>query len=141
MGATEHDPAAPVPNITDFGLAAAPRDDTQPLNGAGSPEAQKPHSDEWRDRRFARAMWENTEWVRAHEQEILRDHPDWEDKYVAVAICTPSKILAVSDDRQAAFEESLRSPELLEQARREGVAPGSLVSLLILGWRWLFPGP
>jgi hypothetical protein len=84
------------------------------------------------EQRSATAMGENTEWLNAHQAEILQEHPDWADKYVAVASGTPSKILAVGDNRSAVIEQGLQDPELLELARREGLRPGDLLSALLL---------
>jgi hypothetical protein len=82
------------------------------------------------DQRTATAMGENTEWLRAHENEILQEHPEWRDKHVAVATLTKSKIVAVAADFGDAIDEGLKSPELLEAAQREG--------LLLLGTSWIF---
>src|SRR5262245_28340670 len=80
----------------------------------------------------AALMSENTEWLRAHEGEILSNHPDWADRYLAVASRTSSKILAAGDERSAVIETGLQAPELLELARREGLPPGVFLSALLL---------
>ena len=80
----------------------------------------------------AAMMGENTEWLNAQEGEILRQHPDWADKYLAVASRTPSKILAVGERRSEVIGQGLQSPELLELAAREGLPPGTFLSALLL---------
>jgi hypothetical protein len=80
------------------------------------------------DQRFAQAMGENFEWFRAHEDALLRDHPEWVSKHLAISSHTPSKILAIAADRQQAFLEGTQSPEALEIAAQEGMPAGSLVS-------------
>jgi hypothetical protein len=83
--------------------------------------------------RFATSTGENIAWLEAHEADVLRQHPEWENQYVAVASRTPSKIVAVAARRAAAVEEGLKSPELLALARQEGMPPGSLLTPLLLG--------
>jgi hypothetical protein len=90
------------------------------------------------EQRFASAMRENIDWLEAHKDELLRKHPDWADKYVAVASRTPSKILAISEDRSLALEEGLKSGELLEQAARDGLSSGCLINAMFLGTSWDF---
>jgi hypothetical protein len=76
--------------------------------------------------------------LEASEAELLRLHPDWDGQYIAVASRTPSKILAVSPERHVAFEEGMKSPELLDLARREGMPPGCLLNAMFLGSSWIF---
>jgi hypothetical protein len=89
-----------------------------------------------RDQRLATAMGENTDWLRTHQLQILQAHPDWADKYVAVASQTPSKILAVADERSAVIEQGLQASELLELAQREGRPPDEFLTALLLDVTW-----
>ena len=123
------------------GARSVPHNDTQPTNGSPGLEAWRSHSIEWLQKQSLQALGENIDWWEVNDREIARQHPDWVGKYVAIASRTPSKILAVSDDRweaeQAALEEGKQSPELLEAARRAELRPGDLVCAFRLGAHWL----
>src|SRR5260370_39938766 len=90
------------------------------------------------DRRFLQTVVENKEWFEAHEADLLREHPEWWDHFLAVCSRAPSKILAVSEYHGDAGEKGLQSPELLELAAREGVPPGCLFHIMLLGDSSLF---
>lgn len=81
--------------------------------------------------RFAQAMGENVAWFYAHSQELLSHHPESLGKNLAIAVCTPSKVLAVGTSRKEVLDAGLLSPELLEQASQERVPPGILVTAVI----------
>src|SRR5580704_2770886 len=67
------------------------------------PENGVPANHDWlNDRRVAQVMGENLEWFRANENALMRDHPDWVGKYLAVSSRTASKVLAVSEDHYQA---------------------------------------
>ena len=70
-------------------------------------------------------------WTR--EYELLKEHPDWWRKTLAVATITQSKILAVHEDRNIAIEMALQSAELIEAARREGMKPGDMATAILIG--------
>ena len=79
----------------------------------------------------------NSNWMREHEVELLKEHPDWWGKTVVVAASTPSKILAVHEDWWEAIEQALQSVELQEAARREGLPPGELALPIFLGDQYM----
>ena len=96
-------------------------------------EERPPLSAKELDQRFAQAMGENSEWFNTHAAEILRQHPEWYGKDLAICSRTSSKILAVGDDRYQVLNEGLKSIELLAVARREGMPPGMLLTAVIVG--------
>jgi hypothetical protein len=98
-----------------------------------------PENHDWRnDNRVAQAIGENIDWLAANKAKLLQDHPDWANKYVAVSSRTPSKVLAMSEDRSEAFLEALKSAELLDLAKREGMPPGCLVNPMLLEFGWVY---
>ncbi len=141
MGTTEHNPMTSVSTGVGEETRSAPRDGVQPPNGSPGLEAWKSHPLEWLQHHSLQALGENIDWWEVNDREIARQHPDWIGKYVVIASRTPSKILAVADDRweavQAALEEGKQSPELLEAARRAELRPGDLVCPFRLGDHWL----
>jgi hypothetical protein len=85
------------------------------------------------DQRLAQAMGENFEWFRDNEHALMRDHPEWLDRCLAIASRTPSKVLAVADDSDQALRQAMKTQELLELAAREGMPTGCLVTPVWLG--------
>jgi hypothetical protein len=82
--------------------------------------------------RFATAMGENVAWFDAHHRELWTCHPDWHGKDLAIAACTSSKVLAVGTTRAEVLDASVRTPELLQCAQKEGVPPSILVTAVVL---------
>jgi hypothetical protein len=118
----------------------ATEEHTASLGPPAQPPAQEAHApatksgagSEW-EARFAIAMGENKTWLAEHETALLQAHPDWLGKDVVIASCTPSKVLAVANDRQTALTQGMMSGELLEVARQEQVPPGILLTAVVLG--------
>ncbi len=88
------------------------------------------------DEHAAVAVSENIQWLELHWGELLQAHPVWEGKYLAIASRTPSKVVAVSPERDSALHEGLRSQELLEQAAQAGLPPGHLMNVMYFGISW-----
>jgi len=85
---------------------------------------------------FANRMRENIDWFEANEARLRREHPEWDRKFLTIASRTPSKILAVSEDRDVALDTALSSPELLAQSVQEGIPLGYLMNAVYLGVDW-----
>jgi hypothetical protein len=82
---------------------------------------------------FATAQGENIAWLSAEESNLIDSHPEWVNKFVAVASRTEAKVLTVADERPLALEQAMRAPALQELARRENLAPGILFTVFALG--------
>jgi hypothetical protein len=103
----------------------------------GSPENGLPENHDWlNDQRVAQAMGENLEWFRVNENALMRDHPDWVGKYLAVSSRTASKVLAVSEDHYQALVDGRQAAESIDLAAREGMPVGCLLTAVWLGIEW-----
>jgi hypothetical protein len=102
------------------------------------PKESVPGPHDWHnDQRLAQAMGENFEWFSGNQTALMRDHPEWLDKCLAIASRTPTKVLAVSEDSEEALRRAMETPELQELAAREGMPTGCLVTPVWLGFELL----
>jgi hypothetical protein len=102
----------------------------------------QPSGDDWADwlwatleleREFAAAQGENCDWIAHNLEREVRARPAGQGEFAAVASRTETKILATADDWDAAWQQALDHPELLEAATREGLPASVLLTVAAAG--------
>jgi hypothetical protein len=101
----------------------------------------KPEGDDWSDwfavtrqleDQFALAHSENHDWIRQNAARLIRENPDWEGRWIAVACRSANTVLAVADDWDSALQQGLQSTHLGDLARQQNLPAPILLTVASL---------